>query len=44
MEGTLPNSFYVATITLTPKLHKDPKKEREHHTKFPYDYRCKNAH
>jgi hypothetical protein len=26
-EGTLPNSFYEATITLMPKLHKDPTKK-----------------
>ena len=27
-EGTLPNSFYEATITLTPKSHEDPTKKR----------------
>jgi hypothetical protein len=26
-EGTLPNSFYEATITRIPKLHKDPTKK-----------------
>ena len=28
-EGTLPNSFYEATITLVPKPHKDPAKKEE---------------
>jgi hypothetical protein len=26
-EGTLPNSFYEATVTLTTKPHKDPEKK-----------------
>jgi hypothetical protein len=27
-EGTLPNSYYEATITLKPKPHKDPQRNR----------------
>jgi hypothetical protein len=33
-EGILPHSFYEATITLTPKPHKDPTK-KELQTNFP---------
>jgi hypothetical protein len=40
--GTLPNSFYEATITLIHKPHKDPKK-KELQTNFPYEYRCKHT-
>jgi hypothetical protein len=41
-EGTLPNSFYEATVTLTPKPHKDTtmKKNFRH---FIYDNPCKNT-
>jgi hypothetical protein len=28
-EGTLPNSFYEATVTLIPKLHKDSTKKEK---------------
>ena len=31
-EGTLPNSFYEATITLIPKPHKDPSKNENFRT------------
>jgi hypothetical protein len=41
VEGTLPNSFYEATITLIPKPQR-LNKDRELQTNFPYKYRCKN--
>ena len=37
-EGTLPNSFYEATITLIPK----PDKKRKLQTNITDEYRCKN--
>ena len=49
-EGTFPNSFYEATITLIPKLDKDTthtKRKKEKETEkcpanFPDEHRCKN--
>ena len=37
-EGTLPNSFYEATITLIPKTTQRPNEERELQTNFTYEY------
>jgi hypothetical protein len=37
-EGTLPNSFYEATIALIAKPHKYPTKKDYFRNKFPYEY------
>jgi hypothetical protein len=37
-EGTLPNSFYEAGITLIPKLDKDTKKKKERFTLISIEY------
>jgi hypothetical protein len=36
-EGTLPNSFFEATVTLIPKKQRS-NKERELQTNFPYEH------
>ena len=41
-EGTLPNSFYEATISLIPKPDKDNTQKRKLPANIPDEHRCKN--
>ena len=41
-KGTLPNSFYKATITLIPKSDKDNTEKRELQANITDEHRCKN--
>ena len=42
-EGTLPNSFYKATITLIPNPDKDNAKKRKLQANITDEHRCKNS-
>ena len=41
-EGTLPNLYYEATITLIPKQDKDNTKKRKLQAYIPDEHRCKS--
>ena len=42
-EGTLPNSFYEASITLIPQMGKDTTKKENYRPIISDEYRCKNS-
>ena len=41
-KGSLPNSFYEATITLIPEPDKDNTKKENHKANITDEHRCKN--